>query len=88
MRDPDNPTKYDGILVSKEGYRNMITRAEKNKKDPGTVLQQGAIDLVFTKTELASCSGLGLRKEKKMDQDKKPLDSLKVQAVMGKLSNR
>ena len=89
LLDPDNPTKYASVLVDREGYRQMLAKAKKTKKQPGSVLQQAAIDLVFTKQELADSAGLRLRKEssneKEKDHGRSPLDNVRVQAVMGML---
>ena len=63
VRDPTKPAKYATVLVDRDGYRAMTNKALHTKKDPATVLQQAAIDLVFSNEVLINCSGLGYQKK-------------------------
>lgn len=82
VNDPSDPQKYATIRVSRAGYRIMISRASKSKESCKKLLNE-ALDLIFTKDELANSSGMGLRKDKKRPNNR-PLDPLKIAAIIGK----
>ena len=65
VTDPKNPDKYATVRVSRTGYHSVITRAWHAKDSKCKRLLNEALDLVFTKEELANSKGMGLRKEKR-----------------------
>uniref|UniRef100_K1PT12 Uncharacterized protein n=1 Tax=Magallana gigas TaxID=29159 RepID=K1PT12_MAGGI len=65
---PNNPGKFDSVFVDKIRERQAIILAESSKK-PAMTLLNSILGCVFKDEELASSSGLGLRKS---GDDKKP----------------
>ncbi|XP_052696113.1 uncharacterized protein LOC128174653 [Crassostrea angulata] len=68
IKDPNNPGKFDSVFVDKIRERQAIILAESSKKTAMTLLNS-VLGCVFKDEELASSSGLGLRKS---GDDKKP----------------
>lgn len=80
ITDPNNPEKYNRVLINKVKERRAIIQAESSKK-PAITLLNGILSCVFTEFELSNSSGLGLRKNS--EDVFKPLDSTKINAVRG-----
>lgn len=80
IKDPNNPGKFDSVFVDKIRERQAIILAESSKK-PAMTLLNSILGCVFKDEELASSSGLGLRKSG--DDKKPPLNKLNVDAVRG-----
>ena len=80
MVDPKEPHRFEWVRVPRTPLREAIIAASKPRvKDPGSRLLNTMIDLVFTKEELASSTGLGLKGANKS----RCLDKEKVAAIKG-----
>ena len=78
MNDPQDPTRFQDVLVDKRKLRELVRSAPKSS-EPGVTLLNGLISLVFTESELGHASGLGLKGPNKGNS----LDSKKVAAIKG-----
>jgi hypothetical protein len=87
IKDKNEPDLYRQILVDKVAERQLLVSAKGSKK-PVQALVNGILELVFTKKELGSSSGLGMRTHKESPNSGQkigpPLDPLRVSAVKGK----
>lgn len=84
VNDPSDPNRYAHIRVSRVGYRTMVHKASR-AKDGAKKLMNDALDLVFSREQLAASSGMGLRKEKDAGRatGPHPLDAVKIAAILG-----
>ncbi|XP_030850521.1 uncharacterized protein LOC105438999 isoform X2 [Strongylocentrotus purpuratus] len=82
VNDPSDPNRYAHIRVSRVGYRTMVHKASR-AKDGAKKLMNNALDLVFSREQLAASSGMGLRKEKDAGATvPHPLDAVKIAAIL------
>ena len=82
--DPRDPGLYAGVLVDSMALYQAVQKASKSNKPAHTLLNQ-VINLVFSRNELASCSGLGIRpKGGAKTPHISALDATKVAALHGK----
>ena len=93
--DKSNPRRFAHILVDNLKLVDIEQQAgTKSLKDAPIYLLNSIIDLVFDKAALGKSCGLGYRKkkdkkkkDKRETQEKKPLDSTRVDAIKGKFKN-
>lgn len=85
IKDPSEPEKFKNVIVDKPKERELKLKAGVSTKPTYTMLN-GLLELVFTRKELSSSSGLGLRRKKEKTSTGQglngpPLDPLKVSAI-------
>ncbi|XP_061187165.1 uncharacterized protein LOC133195336 [Saccostrea echinata] len=85
IKDPSDPERFRNVIVDKPKERELKLKAAASKKPTYTMLN-GLLELVFSRKELSSSSGLGLRKKKENSPKGQvlngpPLDALKVSAI-------
>lgn len=62
IKDPLDPEKFKNVIVDKPKERELKLKAAVSKKPTHTMLN-GLLELVFTRKELSTSSGLGLRRK-------------------------
>ena len=92
--DKSDPGRFAHILVDNMKLVDIEQQAgTKSSKDAPIYVLNSVIDLVFDKATLGKSCGLGYRKKKDKkkneetspnEQEKKPLDSIRVGAIKGK----
>lgn len=85
IKDPLDPEKFKNVIVDKPKERELKLKAAVSKKHTHTMLN-GLLELVFTRKELSTSSGLGLRRKTEKPStgqgfNGQPLDPVKVSAI-------
>ena len=83
--DLKDPARFKGVQVEAMKLFSLEQAAMRKKVEEAPLyLLNGVITMIFPTPELANSCGQGIKIKKKAQDDRQPLDPLKIAAIKGK----